>query len=751
MNIKSMTAFFGNLDGKKLEPGTGLTIITAPNESGKSTWAGFLKAMLYGINTRESDKKGSIADKNRYQPWSGAPMEGELTMQWQGRDITLRRGPKGRTPFGEFTAVYTGTAELVPALFSDTCGEFIAGVGREVYERSAFIGAGIPLSINSAPELERRIAALVSTGQEEISYSQVESQLKEWQRRRKHNNSGMIPRMMNELEEVETVRRRLARISEDISVLAQTRQTLRTASAELEDWLESYRRLDRHELNARYAQAQDALDTAKAQLSDLDSGRNRQAELPSKEELKRAQGEIAYLTALDSELRQADKALTQAQDALDTARTAGEDSRFVGQSGEEATLRGEADVSQFNALSTRITQLKKRPLICTIVVAGTFGLSMVAGQFVTLPSPYIPLAVTALAALGAVVVLMTGRSAQKRSRAEMAQLLARYNVTEVTEIPSQTQDYRSRQQLADDAALALRQVRSGIEDRRARRTNGWDDLIAFVHTFAPEVTALFGCSAALSRALGADDQHAMAHLRVEGAQRLFDELSAQGGQAFQTMEFVTQPPLPKAETAARLRATRDELSRVERELAQRQGEQSAVGDPAALAAQEECLRRDLAQRQMEYDALTMALEGLRRANVRLQERFSPELNRIAGDYFARLTGGKYESISLTRELEASAIQTGGIMPRRSLSLSRGTADQMYLAVRLAVCDLCLPAEEGVPLILDDALTAFDDERLELALSLLLELSEKRQILLFSCQKREGAFFQSNPNVTNLTL
>ena len=56
MKIKKMTATFGTLDNAVLEPGDGLTVIAATNETGKSTWAGFLRAMLYGIDTRERDK-----------------------------------------------------------------------------------------------------------------------------------------------------------------------------------------------------------------------------------------------------------------------------------------------------------------------------------------------------------------------------------------------------------------------------------------------------------------------------------------------------------------------------------------------------------------------------------------------------------------------------------------------------------------------------------------------------------------------
>ena len=52
-----------------------------------------------------------------------------------------------------------------------------------------------------------------------------------------------------------------------------------------------------------------------------------------------------------------------------------------------------------------------------------------------------------------------------------------------------------------------------------------------------------------------------------------------------------------------------------------------------------------------------------------------------------------------------------------------------LAVRLAVCQLCLPGEDPAPLVLDDALVTFDDRRMALALDALAELGRERQILL----------------------
>ena len=70
MKIYKMTATFGKLEHAELTLQPGLNILTAPNEWGKSTWCAFLVAMLYGLDTRAKTTKTTLADKERYAPWS---------------------------------------------------------------------------------------------------------------------------------------------------------------------------------------------------------------------------------------------------------------------------------------------------------------------------------------------------------------------------------------------------------------------------------------------------------------------------------------------------------------------------------------------------------------------------------------------------------------------------------------------------------------------------------------------------------
>ena len=65
--------------------------------------------------------------------------------------------------------------------------------------------------------------------------------------------------------------------------------------------------------------------------------------------------------------------------------------------------------------------------------------------------------------------------------------------------------------------------------------------------------------------------------------------------------------------------------------------------------------------------------------------------------------------------------------------SDGTVDQLYLALRLAVAE---ELTADAPLILDDALVRFDDTRLQAALEILQQFAENKQVILFTCQKRE---------------
>ena len=726
MKIKTMTATFGKLQGERLTLEPGLNVITAPNEGGKSTWCAFLKAMFYGIDTRDRDRKGHLADKNRYQPWSGAPMEGEITLEWQGQDITIRRGPRGNVPFGSFSAVYTGTEEPVPGLTADTCGQMLLGVGREVYERSAFIGQSGTLAIRSAPELEARIAALVSSGEEDVSYSQVERQLKEWLNRRKVNKSvGRIPQLEEEQAELARSAGELSQLNDQLNQLEGERAQAARKHAFCTRQLALHKAIAQRKLDLQYTQARNDEAQAQAQLDALLSEQARFGPIPSRDALKRAQGELAFLKALEPEIRQGQEELALAQQALERARQAAQDDHFPGMTGEEAVRKGERDSESYRSGMAKKAASKRN---CILLQAA----GLLAGAALAIFGPFWwlgPIAYVLCAAASALVFTNGTKSAR-----QAAKILERYGVDDVEEIAALAGNYQQRMAAADQAAQQVRMIQGGLKDRQARLENSRQELFRFVHTFAPEVKELFGVSAALSRALNLGERETLARSKLEGAQRLTQALQAQGGRELTEETPLSQPTLSLEQAAQETGRLQVELERLDRALNQARGKQQALGDPAILSARLEQVEKELERRRREYQAISIAMETLQQANAQLQQRFSPQLNRAAGALLSRLTGGKYHALSLDKELEASASGERDVLPHSALYLSKGTVDQIYLAVRLAVCDLCLP---DAPLVLDEALAAFDDVRAKRALELLQELAEQRQILLFSCHNRES--------------
>ena len=177
-------------------------------------------------------------------------------------------------------------------------------------------------------------------------------------------------------------------------------------------------------------------------------------------------------------------------------------------------------------------------------------------------------------------------------------------------------------------------------------------------------------------------------------------------------------------------------TRLRTQQAQLTGAALAIGDPMALKSEHAQLleQRDALERQ--YAAIALAIETLGRADAELQSRFSPQLAQKAADYMDYLTDGRYDELVLARDLSAKARSTDDPTPRDTAYLSAGTADLLYLSVRLALCELTCPADDPCPLVLDDTLVNFDDARAGRAMALFREIAQHRQVILFTCHERD---------------
>lgn len=129
-------------------------------------------------------------------------------------------------------------------------------------------------------------------------------------------------------------------------------------------------------------------------------------------------------------------------------------------------------------------------------------------------------------------------------------------------------------------------------------------------------------------------------------------------------------------------------------------------------------------------ALQLAEEKMKGAAESLGRQTSGRLNRRASEIFSELTGGRYRGVSVGEKMEITVWD--GERNIRADRLSRGTLEQIYFSVRMAAAELLL--EEPMPVILDDTFAFYDEKRLESVLKWLS--SQKRQVIIFTCHKRE---------------
>lgn len=142
------------------------------------------------------------------------------------------------------------------------------------------------------------------------------------------------------------------------------------------------------------------------------------------------------------------------------------------------------------------------------------------------------------------------------------------------------------------------------------------------------------------------------------------------------------------------------------------------------------------RREEDIQALELAVSELQRVAGQLGEELEDRMNGEISRYVSLFTENRYDRVQLD-DCGKLQVFTEGRQVRPEV-LSRGTLEQIYLALRLSA-GKALSGEECLPILLDEAFAMYDDDRLEQTLGVLSELSN--QILIFTCQGREEALLR----------
>ncbi|WP_141603569.1 ATP-binding protein [Terrilactibacillus laevilacticus] len=144
------------------------------------------------------------------------------------------------------------------------------------------------------------------------------------------------------------------------------------------------------------------------------------------------------------------------------------------------------------------------------------------------------------------------------------------------------------------------------------------------------------------------------------------------------------------------------------------------------------LDANLQEKARKWAIYHLALTSLDKVKEDYRKTKLPKVLRAAEKYFNKMTNRTYEAVLLHTERGFIVRDSKGNDYEVS-QLSRGTSEQLYLSIRLALASI-VETKEALPIIIDDSLVNFDQDRRSQVLSVLTEVSKKHQVILFTCHK-----------------
>lgn len=706
MKILSMTATFGKLNGETLTLQPGMNIIHLPNEGGKSTWCAFLEAMLYGIDTGSRNKSGFLADKEHYLPWSGVPMSGSMRILWKNRDITIERRGKNRIPMGEVNAYETESGLIVPELCVDNCGEVLLGVERSVFVRAGFLKQS-QMPVTEDEKLRRRLNDLVTTGDESGQSDMLAQKLKDLKNRCRFNKKGLLPEAEKELADVEQKLQQLLSLQGQVETFRQRETALKEENRLLDNHLSALS----YQENLAYTQKLEAARLARDEAKSL---WEREAlacqSLPSEAEIGKNLAKLASLRDIRENLT------VESQNFAPLPEVPYGPEVFRGKNPETAVSDAALDYKV-------LTQLQKDKGFPIPQMIGGILIAVSCVLAATVPAP-IKWVGCGLLALCGILLIVLGIQKSRKLQAQIDALMQKYYGLAPIRWVEEAGIY-ARSQNAYLQALSARQTE--LADYNRRKEENREALCALTGDLTP-LQYEQECQAQSLRRRNLRDLEE----KYRQAEALVDAMSS-------AKKEVSAPTFPDTlslsvqETKQKRMENDREENSLRHQIGVCLGQMETLGAEQSLKEKKNALNSRIDALETHYAALTLALENLDAAARELQRRFAPRISQKAQEFFARLTGNRYNRLTLCQDLSLETAAEGETTLRSSLWRSEGTVDQLYLALRLAVSQELTP---NAPVILDDALVRFDDVRMATAIEILKEESIRKQVILFTCQKRE---------------
>ena len=152
--------------------------------------------------------------------------------------------------------------------------------------------------------------------------------------------------------------------------------------------------------------------------------------------------------------------------------------------------------------------------------------------------------------------------------------------------------------------------------------------------------------------------------------------------------------------------------------------------------------------KLRLDAIRLAAETINAASLRIKSDITPRIKESAQNHLATVTEGKYDELLIDDNMSLSYFASGETHPIDSLS--KGSLDAAYLAVRLALVETVL-GERNAPILMDEPLSQLDDNRAKNVIRALNDYAKGNQCIMFTCQNRDVDIVKSIANANVMEI
>lgn len=745
---------FGALTDLTLEFSDTVNVIEGQNEAGKSTIAAFIKYMLFGFESTESD--AALGERKKRINWNSGVAQGSMIVRVKGKRYLVSRSTVYGEPVGDRPTYKEDSSIIDMETGATAFGKFPAGevffnVSRELYENTAFVGQIGDAAINEG-SVQESIENILFSASEKMNNQRalnlVGDKMEGLLNRTGHG--GAIYDLVMKRDDLEE---RLKKSKEDNKqILAKEAELhrIRTDRKEAENMLNKLHELDSCYKNVMLIQTfeklheleEDAAAKSAAYNAFIDENTHAgyvptEAYLTELGATRRAVNETYYT------LREAEDNYTKEKNAIGITHEIENAIEVADRHGGEDRVAARADRAKRSiisgiALSVLTALVALAAVVTEIVAQGALGQLVFRIIF----------GAVGVAAVAGAVYFILG---VLRARGVISSLSADFGVGSYADLKGKLDIIKEAREKRDGMIRSTEAARRAVEAARIAYDEAKAELTRVIVRWGEEPP-----TSELNLFLDRLEARVLAFL--ERKRRLLEEKNTAELTVREIRSTLSDKneidiraqvsPIKRKALAtinhdeiitgiAAFKAKIVEVDRlafgVENELVTLK---SRAGDPGELYAKIAVLDARIAELKAKHKAYFIAHKSIETASDDLRDGISPRLGEYATMLMSIMTDKKYCEFDVSDGLKVSFVAEDG--EKRTVDfLSGGTRDLAYIAVRMALIDMLF--DEKPPVVFDESFAHQDNLRAKSMMKAIAHLAtEGQQSFIFTCRAREAA-------------